>query len=104
MPSEEEFNQGEEEGVSQGMHAIIASSMTMIPRDVTRTRRCYVPSVVKKDINEGQYKSTVPKCLNCGGDHKTLAAKCQVRKNLIKEKRKESVKGCRCKNKYPGAD
>ena len=43
---------------------------------------------------QGQCKSTVPKCLNCGGDHKTLAAKCQVRKNLIKEKRKESVKGC----------
>ena len=38
---------------------------------------------------QGQCKSTAPMCLNCGGDHKTLAAKCQVRKNLIKEKRKE---------------
>ena len=38
---------------------------------------------------QGQCRSTVPKCLDCGSDHKTLAAKCQVRKNLIKKKRKK---------------
>ena len=30
-----------------------------------------------------------PKCLNCGGNHRTLAAVCKVRRELIKEKSKE---------------
>lgn len=30
-----------------------------------------------------------PKCINCGGEHRTLAAACTVRKNLIKERRKQ---------------
>ena len=28
-----------------------------------------------------------PKCLNCGGNHRTLAAVCRVRRELIKEKK-----------------
>ena len=36
-----------------------------------------------------QCKSETPKCINCGENHKTLAAKCQIRKNIIKEKRKQ---------------
>ena len=35
-----------------------------------------------------QCTSTAPKCINCGEAHKTLAARCQIRKDLIKEKRK----------------
>ena len=35
-----------------------------------------------------QCKSTAPRCTNCGKAHKTLAARCQIRKDLIKEKRK----------------
>lgn len=34
-------------------------------------------------------KETVPKCLNCGGQHRTLASACRVRKDLIKNKSKE---------------
>ena len=30
-----------------------------------------------------------PKCINCGGPHRTLAAVCKVRKDLIKKKSKE---------------
>ena len=37
-----------------------------------------------KDCNS-QYK----KCLNCGGEHRTFAARCPTRKNLIKERSKE---------------
>lgn len=33
-----------------------------------------------------------PKCLNCAGDHRTLAAACPIRKNLIKTKREEAMK------------
>ena len=35
-----------------------------------------------------QCKSETPKCINCGENHKTLAAKCHIRKNIIKEKNK----------------
>ena len=33
--------------------------------------------------------STEPKCINCGGKHRTLAAACQIRKDFIKEKGRE---------------
>lgn len=33
-----------------------------------------------------------PKCLNCGGQHRTLAAACPIRKDIIKKKREESNK------------
>ena len=33
--------------------------------------------------------SILSKCLNCGQDHRTLAAKCTVRKNIIRKKIKE---------------
>ena len=31
-------------------------------------------------------KATHPRCINCGGPHRTLAAACKVRKDLIKQK------------------
>ena len=34
-------------------------------------------------------QSNDPKCINCGGKHKTLAAVCPIRKRLIKERGKE---------------
>ena len=34
-------------------------------------------------------KSTTPKCINCGRSHRTLAAQCLLRKQLIKTKRTE---------------
>ena len=33
--------------------------------------------------------SETKKCLNCQGNHRTFAARCPIRKNLIKEKKKE---------------
>lgn len=32
-----------------------------------------------------------PKCLNCDGDHRTLSAQCPIRREMIKQKREESV-------------
>ena len=34
-------------------------------------------------------KAATPKCINCGGPHRTLAVACKVRKELIKKKSKE---------------
>ena len=34
-------------------------------------------------------RSTIKKCLNCRGDHRTFAARCPMRKKLIREKTKE---------------
>ena len=44
---------------------------------------CAAPSHTFKDCT-----STTKKCINCQGDHRTLAAKCPIRKNLLKEKEK----------------
>ena len=33
--------------------------------------------------------TTEPKCINCGGQHRTLAAACRIRKEIIKNKSKE---------------
>ena len=38
---------------------------------------------------QGACKRKEPKCINCGEGHKTLAAQCKIRKDLIKGKRKE---------------
>ena len=38
---------------------------------------------------QGQCKSEAPRCINCQGEHKTLAARCHVRKDSIKRRRKE---------------
>ena len=44
--------------------------------------------------SEAGYKHTEcnkenPQCINCGGNHRTLAASCKVRKDLIKERSRE---------------
>ena len=36
---------------------------------------------------QGQCKSEAPRCINCQGEHKTLAARCHVRKDLIKRRK-----------------
>ena len=33
--------------------------------------------------------ATKPKCINCGGQHRTLAAACRIRKEIIKNKSQE---------------
>ena len=34
-------------------------------------------------------ENTTPRCINCGEAHRTLAAQCKIRKDLIKKRRKE---------------
>ena len=34
-------------------------------------------------------KNTLPKCINCGEAHRTLAAQCKIHKDLIRKRRKE---------------
>ena len=35
---------------------------------------------------QNECKEKQPKCINCGGQHRTLAAACQIRKDLIKKR------------------
>ena len=43
--------------------------------------------------------ATSPKCLNCGGKHKTLASACPVRKDLIKTRAKDVRERSRSRSK-----
>ena len=60
-----------------------------------KTEECQTPNIVIcSECAEATHRykdctATTKKCLNCQGDHRTLAAKCPIRKNLIKEKQKE---------------
>ena len=48
-------------------------------------------------------KATVPKCINCGEAHRTLAAACKVRKELIKKRSKEIRERSRSRSRQGGA-
>ena len=49
-------------------------------------------------------KATTPKCINCGGAHRTLAAACKVRKELIKKKSKEIRERSKSRARQGGAE
>ena len=59
-----------------------------------KTEDCPTPSVIicsecaSPSHSYRDCTATVKKCINCQGEHRTLAAKCPIRKNLIKEKEK----------------
>ena len=42
-----------------------------------------------RDHQQHQCQETEPKCINCNGKHRTLAAACQVRKEILRKKWKE---------------
>ena len=42
-------------------------------------------------------KAEAPCCINCGGQHRTLAAVCKVRKDLIKKKKRRNTQSCKSK-------
>jgi len=48
-----------------------------------------------KDHTYKNCNNITKKCLNCNGDHRTLAAKCQTRKNIIKERTKQERQALR---------
>ena len=52
--------------------------------DITLCSECASNSHTFRECNN-QYK----KCINCGGSHRTFAARCPTRKSLIKDKAKE---------------
>ena len=39
-----------------------------------------------EEHKESECKANQPCCINCGGQHRTLAAACKIRKELIKQK------------------
>ena len=44
---------------------------------------------------QAECSAVAPKCINCGGEHRTLAAACKIRKELIKRRSKEILEGVR---------
>ena len=48
---------------------------------------------------QGDCTAREPRCINCDGDHRTLAARCPVRKGLIKQKRKEIRERSKSRNR-----
>ena len=59
-------------------------------QNCTKPKQTLCSFCASKDHNHNNCKANSPKCLNCGGNHKTLAASCPVRKDLIKNRAKES--------------
>ena len=45
-------------------------------------------TVEKRGHKQSDCKARSPRCINCGEEHRTLAAQCKIRKDQIKEKRK----------------
>ena len=60
-----------------------------------RTRECLLDQQIlcsycsQEGHKHNQCTSQEPKCINCGGRHRTLAAVCKVHRDIIKEKGKE---------------
>ena len=48
---------------------------------------------------QGDCTASALRCINCNGDHRTLAARCPIRKKLIKQKRKEIRERSKSKNR-----
>ena len=55
-----------------------------------------------KDNISRECEATEPKCINCGGDHRTLAAACKIRKELIKKRSKEIRECGKSRNRQGG--
>lgn len=53
--------------------------------EAEKKKRC---SFCAKEHYYTECQETEPQCINCGGRHRTLAAVCQIRKDLIKERSK----------------
>ena len=70
-----------------------------------KTEDCPTPNVAicsecsSPNHNYRNCTSTTKKCINCQGDHRTLAAKCPIRKNLLKEKEKTIRERSRSRSK-----
>ena len=67
------------------------------PTDYMVCSNCAQPGHIYTDCQIRAYK-----CINCGLDHRTLAAKCEVRKKIIREKVKE--RRDRSRTRVPGRD
>ena len=58
-------------------------------RDCPAERKTLCSYCAAAGHKHNECTSKEPRCINCGGKHRTLAASCKVRRDLIKEKTKE---------------
>ena len=65
-------------------------------KECSKPKRTLCSICSSKEHFHNNCPATSPKCLNCGGKHKTLASACPVRKDLIKNRAKVKVKVKTC--------
>ena len=58
-------------------------------KNCTREKQTLCAFCGESGHRQSDCKNTSPKCINCGEAHRTLAAQCKIRKDLIKKRRKE---------------
>ena len=51
---------------------------------------------------QAECNAVAPKCINCGGEHRTLAAACKIRKELIKRRSKEIRERSKSRSRQEG--
>ena len=54
--------------------------------DCTKEKKTLCTRCAKEDHRADHCHTDEPRCINCGGPHRTLAARCPIRKKIIKEK------------------
>ena len=70
-----------------------------------KTENCPTPNVIicsecaAPSHTFRECTSTTKKCINCEGEHRTLAARCPIRKNLLKEKERNIRERSRSRSK-----
>lgn len=82
--------------IEQDTHVEVKSCMRCYKIEDHNTSECPKPQEFKICLECGEEghiwrdcSSEIKKCINCKGEHRTLAMKCELRKEVIKQKRKE---------------
>ena len=60
-----------------------------ITKDCAKERKTICAFCAEANHRQSDYTNTEPKCINCGGAHRTLVAVCPKRKQIIKERSKQ---------------
>ena len=58
-------------------------------KECTKEKKTICANCASEDHRQNECTSNELKCINCNGDHRTLAAACPIRKKIIKEKSKQ---------------
>ena len=68
-------------------------------RECNQERKTVCAFCASENHKQKDCTNNEPKCVNCGGDHRTLAAACPIRKRIIKEKSKQMRERARSRSR-----